>query len=58
MREYLRAFESKTLDTVNHTIGKEVKKAYKLTNVNDREDNPVHSSKVIKNLSDTHNPQL
>lgn len=40
MKEYLRAVESNTLDTLNQTIGKEVKKAYGLTNINDREDNP------------------
>jgi len=40
MKEYLRAVESNTLDIVNQTIGKEVKKAYELINVNDREDNP------------------
>ena len=32
MHNYLR---------VNQTIGKEVKKAYKLKNLNDREDNPT-----------------
>lgn len=40
MKEYLRAVEQNTLDTVNQTIGKEVKKAYRLSNMNDREDNP------------------
>ncbi len=40
MKEYLRAIESSGLDIVNQTIGKEVKKAYGLVNVNDREDNP------------------
>ena len=40
MKEYLRAVESSTLDTVNQTIGKEVKKAYGLINVSDREGNP------------------
>jgi len=40
MLEYLRAVEAKGLDTVNQTIGKEVKAAYQLTNVNEREDNP------------------
>ena len=40
MHEYLRVVETDGLDTVNRTIGKEVKAAYKLTNINDREDNP------------------
>ena len=40
MKEYLRAVEGGTLDTVNRIIGKEIKKAYELTNINDREDNP------------------
>lgn len=40
MKEYLRAIENSKLDTVNQTIGKEVKKAYNLININDREDNP------------------
>ena len=39
MYEYLRAVESNSLDSINQTIGKEVKAAYKLTNL-DREDNP------------------
>jgi hypothetical protein len=40
MKEYLRAVENNKLDTVNQTIGKEVKRAYGLSNINDREDNP------------------
>ena len=40
MKEYLRAVERDTLDTVNKIIGKEVKRAYGLININDREDNP------------------
>ena len=40
MLEYLRAIEANGLDPVNQTIGKEVKKAYQLTNIDDREDNP------------------
>lgn len=40
MREYLRAVEREGLDTVNRTIGKKVKQAYHLTNLNDREDDP------------------
>ena len=40
MQEYLRAIESSKLDTVNQAIGKEIKKAYGLANINDREDNP------------------
>ncbi len=40
MREYLRSLETSSLDTVNQTIGKEIKKAYGLVNINEREDNP------------------
>lgn len=40
MQEYLRALENNTLDTVNQTIGKEVKNRYGLENIDDREDNP------------------
>ncbi|RWX44860.1 hypothetical protein H206_01292 [Candidatus Electrothrix aarhusensis] len=40
MKEYLRAVENSTLETVNQTIGKEIKKAYGLVNCNNREDNP------------------
>jgi len=40
MYEYLRLVESKGLDIVNQSIGKEVKKAYGLTNIDDREDDP------------------
>lgn len=40
MKEYLRAVESKGLDSVNQIIGKEVKNSYGLVNVNEREDNP------------------
>lgn len=40
MHEYLRAVEKEGLDTVNQTIGKQVKDSYKLVNINDREDNP------------------
>jgi len=42
MHEYLRAVEGKNegLDHVNQTIGRAVKKAYNLVNVNEREDNP------------------
>lgn len=40
MHQYLRAVEANGLDSLNQSIGKEVKKAYKLTNLNDREDNP------------------
>ncbi len=40
MLEYLREVEANGLDSVNQTIGKEVKAAYQLTNVNEREDNP------------------
>ena len=40
MKEYLRSIKDNTLDTVNQIIGKEVKKAYRLVNINDREDDP------------------
>ena len=40
MQEYLRAVEKNTVDVVNQKIGKVVKKAYVLTNVDDREENP------------------
>lgn len=40
MLKYLREVESKGLDSVNQIIGKEVKAAYQLTNINDIEDNP------------------
>jgi hypothetical protein len=41
MLEYLRAVENEGLDHVNQTIGRAVKEAYKLVNVNEREDNPT-----------------
>jgi len=41
MKQYLRTLESSSLDTVNKTIGKEIKKAYGLVNIDDREDNPT-----------------
>ena len=40
MYEYLRAVEANGLDSVNQIIGKEVKIAYQLSNIDDREDNP------------------
>jgi len=40
MLEYLRAVEADGLDSVNQTIGKQVKVAYQLINMNEREDNP------------------
>jgi len=40
MYEYLRAVEANGLDSVNQTIGREVKAAYQLTNIDDRDDNP------------------
>ncbi len=46
MLEYLRAVEANGLESVNQTIGKEVKAAYELTNLNEREDNP--SSTLIQ----------
>lgn len=39
MHKYLRAVEKSGLDTVNQTIGKEVKSSYRLVNI-DREDKP------------------
>lgn len=36
MHDYLRAVEEDGLDTVNKTIGKAVKAAYNLNNINDR----------------------
>ncbi len=40
MHEYLRSVEASGLDSVNQAIGKEVKGAYRLINIDDREDNP------------------
>jgi len=40
MHAYLRVVEKSGLDTVNQTIGKEVKSSYQLVNIDDREDNP------------------
>jgi hypothetical protein len=40
MKVYLRAVEESGLDTVNQTIGREVRRAYGLSNIDDREDNP------------------
>jgi len=40
MYEYLRAVEANGLDSVNQIIGREVKTAYQLTNIDDREDDP------------------
>ena len=40
MKEYLRAVETNGLNTVNQTVGKEVKNAYGLVNMDNREDNP------------------
>jgi len=40
MLEYLRAVEANGLDSVNQAIGKEIKTAYQLTNINEREDDP------------------
>jgi hypothetical protein len=40
MYNYLKAVEEKGLDVVNRAIGLEVKKQYKLVNINDREENP------------------
>jgi len=40
MQQYLRAVERVGLNTVNQTIGREVKAAYGLSNVDEREDFP------------------
>lgn len=40
MHEYLRAVDKHGLDNVNRQIGKAVSEAYKLTNLDDREDDP------------------
>lgn len=40
MHSYQRAIETTGLDTLNQTIGREVKIAYNLENINDREDDP------------------
>ena len=40
MYVYLKLVESNGLGTVNRSIGKEIKKAYGLTNIDDREDDP------------------
>jgi len=40
MKAYLRCLEDTTLDTLNQTIGREIKVAYGLTNMDEREDDP------------------
>lgn len=40
MYEYLRAIETHGLDTLNRSIGKEIKSAYSLNNIDEREDDP------------------
>lgn len=40
MQSYLRAVEKHGLDALNRKIGKAVKAAYQLKNMEDREDNP------------------
>jgi hypothetical protein len=40
MHDYLKAVEEHGLDSVNQQIGKHVKTAYHLTNMNDREVDP------------------
>lgn len=40
MHQYLLAVAAEGLDKVNQRIGKEVKSAYNLVNINDRENNP------------------
>ena len=42
MLEYLRAVEENGLDSVNQIIGKEVKAAYQLTNINERIQSFLH----------------
>ena len=41
MYHYLKLIETEGLDMVNRSIGKQVKKAYGLINMDDREDNPT-----------------
>lgn len=41
MNQYLKLVETEGLDMVNRSIGKQVKKAYGLINMDDREDNPT-----------------
>lgn len=40
MLHYLRAVEHYGLDAVNQQIGKAIKEAYQLKNINEREDDP------------------
>jgi len=40
MKEYLEVVHERGVATVNRDIGKKVKKAYHLENMNDRDDNP------------------
>ena len=40
MQAYLRTVAEHGLDLTNQTIGKEVKRAYGLINIDDREENP------------------
>jgi hypothetical protein len=40
MHAYLKAVEVRGIDKVNQTIGKHVKSAYNLNNMNEREANP------------------
>ena len=41
MQEYLRAVHAEGLDKVNQTIGKEVKAAYALTTIDERDNDPL-----------------
>ena len=41
MYKYLKAVEQSDLGTVNRTIGKEVKRSYRLNNINERDNSPV-----------------
>ncbi len=40
MYEYLRAIETHGLDVLNQSIGKQIKIAYSLDNIDERENNP------------------
>lgn len=41
MHDYLRLVETEGLDRVNQEVGKAVKSAYGLANIDDRENNPA-----------------
>ena len=52
MLEYLKLIEAKGIDSANKAIGKAIKAAYKLTNADERENNPsstlIQSHQVFK----------